>query len=63
MSAKRVKITWRRSAIHRQAKQKRIIEALGLKRLHHSVVHDDSPQIRGMIKKVEHLVQTEPVED
>lgn len=63
MSVKRVKITWLRSTIHRQEKQKRIIAALGLKRLHHSVVHDDTPQIRGMIKKVEHLVQTELVEE
>ncbi len=64
MSAKekleRVKITWVRSAIGRQGKQKRIIAALGLRRLNESVVHDDSPRIRGMITKVEHLVRTEP---
>ncbi len=63
MSAKkkleRVRITWVRSAIGRQGKQKRIIAALGLHRLNESVVHDDSPRIRGMITKVEHLVRTE----
>ncbi len=62
MRESRIRITWVHSAIHRQARQKRIIEALGLKRLHHTVEHLDTPQIRGMIRKVEHLVHTEMVE-
>jgi large subunit ribosomal protein L30 len=37
--------------------QRRNIEALGLKRREHVVVHDDTPIIRGMIRKVNHLVQ------
>ena len=45
-----------RSAIGREGTQKRTLEALGIRRLHQEVVHEDSPQIRGMIKKVPHLV-------
>ncbi|MFQ5705836.1 MAG: 50S ribosomal protein L30 [bacterium] len=58
---KKLKITQTRSIIGRILKQKRTIEALGLKRMHHSVVHDDTPQIRGMISKVSHLVSVEEV--
>ena len=62
MSEKKIRVTWVKSAIHRQEKQKRIIEALGLKRLNHRVIHNDTPQIRGMINKVSHLVRAETVE-
>jgi len=55
-------ITQYRSAIGRAKGQKATIEALGLKRLHHQVVHEDSPQIRGMIAKVSHLLNVEEVE-
>jgi large subunit ribosomal protein L30 len=55
----KVKITQIRSAIDRPKSQKRTIEALGLKRLHHTVEHQDTPQIRGMINKVQHLVKVE----
>ena len=58
----RLEITQRRSAIGRAKNQKATIEALGLKRLHHQVVHEDSPQIRGMIAKVSHLLEVEEVE-
>lgn len=55
-------VTQNRSAIGRAKGQKATIEALGLKRLHHQVVHEDSPQIRGMIAKVSHLLNVEEVE-
>lgn len=55
----KLKITQINSAIDRPPLQKRTIEALGLKRLHHTVEHDDTPQIRGMIAKVAHLVEVE----
>ncbi|MCL1946588.1 MAG: 50S ribosomal protein L30 [Chitinivibrionia bacterium] len=55
----KLKITQVRSAIGRNVKQKRTIEALGIKRLHGSVTHEDKPEIRGMIGKVTHLVQVE----
>lgn len=57
----KLKITQVRSAIKRNEKQKRTIEALGFHRLHQTVVHPDAPQIRGMIRKVAHLVEVEEV--
>ena len=56
-----LKITWVRSTIGRNQKQCRTIEALGLHRLHHTVIQADVPQIRGMIHKVAHLVKVEEV--
>ena len=58
----RVAITWKRSAIGYARNQRRIIESLGLRRLHHTVEHDDTPSIMGMVQKVRHLVVVEPVE-
>lgn len=58
-----LKVTWRRSAIGRNRKQRRVIESPGLKRLSDSAVHRDSPGIRGMINKVSHLVEVELLED
>lgn len=58
-----LKITWTRSTIGRNQKQRRVIESLGLKKLSSSAVHRDSPGIRGMINKVSHLVEVEIVEE
>ncbi len=58
----KLKITQVRSAINRIEKQKLTIRALGIRRLHHTVVHEDTPQIRGMIRVVEHLVTVEQVD-
>ena len=55
----KLKITQIRSAIGRKKDQKGTIKALGIRKLHQTVVHDDSPQIRGMIGKVSHLVHVE----
>ncbi len=57
----RLRITWTKSAIGYAERQKRTIRALGLKRLRHSVEHDDTPAIRGMADKVKHLVTIEEV--
>lgn len=57
--AKRLRITQVRSVISREAKQRRTLEALGIRRMHHSVEQQDTPQIRGMIQKVAHLVSVE----
>ena len=57
----KLKITQVRSTIDRNKKQKRTIEALGLGKLHKTVIHNDSPQIRGMINAVMHLVEFEEV--
>ena len=62
MSTEKIKITYVRSTIHRSYRQKRIITALGFRKLNQSVVHFNSPTIAGMVRKVSHLVRTEPVE-
>jgi len=54
--AAKLRVTWRKSAIGYKIDQKRTIEALGLKRLGHTVEHDDTRPIRGMLQKVRHLV-------
>jgi large subunit ribosomal protein L30 len=57
----KVRVTQIRSAVDKGKKQRGTIRALGLKRLGHTVLHEDQPEIRGMIKAVEHLVETEEV--
>ncbi len=52
----RVAITWRKSAIGYNQRQKDTIRKLGLRRLNQTVEHDDSPSLRGMIARVGHLV-------
>ncbi|MGH2821352.1 MAG: 50S ribosomal protein L30 [Actinomycetota bacterium] len=58
----RLRITQVRSAVTRTAKQQGTIRALGIKRIGHSVVHEDKPQVRGMIRAVEHLVSVEEIQ-
>ncbi|MEX0683341.1 MAG: 50S ribosomal protein L30 [Dehalococcoidia bacterium] len=55
--ADKLRVTWRKSAIGYREDQKRTIEALGLKRLGHTVEHQDTRPIRGMLHKVRHLVE------
>ncbi|HZD59949.1 MAG TPA: 50S ribosomal protein L30 [Anaerolineae bacterium] len=50
-----------RSAIGRNEKQKKTIRALGLKRIRDVVEQEDRPEIRGMIQKVQHLVEVEEI--
>lgn len=52
----RLRITYVKSAIGYEERQKQTIRALGLRKLHQSVEQDDTPVIRGMIDKVRHLV-------
>lgn len=52
-----IKIKQVRSAINRPARQKATIKALGLRKLNHTVEHEATPQILGMVKKVQHLVE------
>ncbi|MEK9658941.1 MAG: 50S ribosomal protein L30 [Chloroflexota bacterium] len=52
----KIQITWVRSEIGYTQDQRRTIRALGLKKLHQSVVREDSPSIKGMVHKVRHLV-------
>ena len=59
--ASTLRITWKKSAIGYKEDQKRTIQALGLKRLGHTVEHSDTRAIRGMITKVRHLVEVDEV--
>jgi len=55
----KIKVTKVRSAIKRTKNQKLTLEALGLKKIGQSVEHADTPNILGMVKKVNHLVSVE----
>ncbi|MHB1004458.1 MAG: 50S ribosomal protein L30 [Chloroflexota bacterium] len=59
----KVRITQVRSGIGHPQNQRLTVRSLGLKRMHQTVEHEDSPSIRGMIKTVEHLVKVEKVEE
>ncbi|MDE6322694.1 MAG: 50S ribosomal protein L30 [Paramuribaculum sp.] len=52
-----IKITQIKSRINCPAVQKRTLDALGLKKMNHSVVKEDTPSVMGMVKKVHHLVK------
>ena len=57
----KIKVTQVKSAIKRTANQKRTLEALGLKKLNQVVEHENTPNILGMVNKVQHLVSVEEV--
>ncbi len=57
----KIRIKQTRSKIGCNYRQKRTLDALGLKKLNAVVEHEASPQIIGMIKKVNHLVVTEEI--
>ena len=57
-----LKVTQVRSVIGFKQGHKRTVRALGLKRIRDSRVHEDTPQIRGMVRKVQHLVRAEEVD-
>ena len=60
---KKLNITQTKSIIDRPKSQKLTIEALGLGRPNYSKIHNDTPQIRGMINKVSHLLKVEEIEE
>ena len=57
----KVKITQVKSTIDRPKRQKLTVLTLGIRKMHQSVVHEATPQILGMIAKVQHLVVVEDV--
>ena len=59
----KIKITLRRSPIGYEQSQKDTVRSLGFKKLQQSVVHEDTPVVRGMINKVRHLVEVQPAEE
>ena len=60
--AKKLKVTQVRSAIGRTVRQKLTLKGLGLTRMNRSRVLSDTDAIRGMIRKVQHLVRVDPVD-
>lgn len=60
--AKKLKVTLVRSTIGRQKVQGATVRGLGLRRLHQSRILEDTPAVRGMIRKVQHLVHVEPAD-
>ena len=52
----KIQIKQVKSRINRPARQKKTLDALGLRKLNHSVVHEATPQILGMVETVRHLV-------
>ena len=55
----RIKVKLVRSMIGRPPKHRRVLRGMGLTRLNKTVELKDTPELRGMIKKVSHLVSTE----
>ncbi|HMN33421.1 MAG TPA: 50S ribosomal protein L30 [Chitinophagaceae bacterium] len=55
----KIKITQIKSSIDRPERQKATLKALGLNKIDQTVEHEATPQILGMVKKVQHLVKTE----
>jgi len=57
----KIRITQVKSKNGRPERQKRTLEALGIRKLNHSVDHEATPQILGMVEKVRHLVIVENI--
>jgi large subunit ribosomal protein L30 len=57
------RITLVRSPIGYPERQKRTVRTLGLRRMHQTVEHVDSPSLRGMIAKIPHLLEVEEVQE
>ena len=60
---RKISVTQVRSRIGRPGKHRRTLEALGLRRHQQTVIHNDTPAIRGMINQIPHLVRVEEVEE
>jgi len=59
MADKKLKVTLTRSTVHRLESHKACVRGLGLRRVRHSVLVNDTPEVRGMINKVSYMVQVE----
>jgi len=57
----KIRVTQVRSKIGRPERQKRTLEALGLRKMNQSVEHEATPQIRGMVEAISHLVRVEEI--
>lgn len=56
---KKIKITQVKSAVDRPMRQKRSLQALGLRKMHQTVEHEATPQIEGIVRSISHLVVVE----
>ena len=59
MAVKKVKVTLKRSVIGEKPKTRATVESLGLRKLHQTREHADTPTLRGMLDRVRHLVEVE----
>ena len=57
----KIRITQVKSKNGKPERQKRTLEALGIRKLNHSAVHEATPQILGMVNKIKHLVKVENI--
>lgn len=57
----KLRVKWVKSAIGYPKDQKATIQSLGLRKLQQTVEHEDQPAVRGMIRKVQHLLQVEEI--
>jgi large subunit ribosomal protein L30 len=58
----RLKVTQTKSIIGAKRNQRETLRSLGLKRIHHTVVQEDRPEIRGMVARVTHMVTIEEID-
>ncbi|MBX2927897.1 MAG: 50S ribosomal protein L30 [Saprospiraceae bacterium] len=58
----KIKVTQVKSIIDRPQRQKDTMKALGIRKMHQTVVHEATPQILGMVHKINHLVKVEEVQ-
>jgi large subunit ribosomal protein L30 len=56
MAKKKIEVTLIKSPIGEKPKTRATVRSLGLRRMHQTVLHDDTPDVRGMVNKVKHLV-------
>lgn len=61
MPKSRIRITLRRSLIGQKPKTRATVRSLGLRKLHSAVEHSDTPDIRGMVHRVRHMVEVEEI--
>jgi large subunit ribosomal protein L30 len=59
--AGQLRLTLKKSLIHRVPKHRQVLDGLGLRRRHQTVIRQDTPAIRGMIRKVEFMLEVEEI--
>ncbi|HSJ29062.1 MAG TPA: 50S ribosomal protein L30 [Acidimicrobiia bacterium] len=57
--AEKLKVTLKKSLIGEKPKTRATVRAIGLRRINHTVEHDDTPDVRGMLHAVRHLIEVE----